>query len=89
MSIITPNIEYIRKRSGFSRIEIAKLLEISVEEYTAIETGEKWPSMDVLAKISHICDTTTDELIGFQPKDEESAKEVLKKIAELNGVEYK
>ena len=82
MSYLTLNVKFIRERSGFSRLEVATLLGISLEEYTAIEEKKKKPTMEIIVKLSHICHTTCDELIGFQPFDRISAERVMEKNSE-------
>lgn len=82
MSDITLNIKYLREKAGYSRFQVAQLLSMTVDEYTAIEEGEVLPSMQTIVRLSHICRTTCDELIGFESPDEASAKKDMERFKE-------
>ena len=85
MSDLTLNVKYLRERAGFTRQQVAILMEMSLEEYTSIEEGTVWPTMEMVVRLSHICHTTCDELIGFQPFDIVSAEKEMKKLEEMNN----
>ncbi len=85
MSDLTLNIKHLRERAGFSRQQVAILLEMSLEEYTAIEEEEVLPTMEMIVRLSHICHTTCDELIGFQPFDIVASENEMNKLENLKN----
>ena len=89
MSDITLNIKYLREQAGYSRFQVAELLGMTMEEYTAIEEGRVLPSKDTIVKLSHICSTTCDELIGLQPWNNASAERDIEKFKEELEAERK
>ena len=85
MSDLTLNIRHFRERAGFTRQQVAILLEMSLEEYTAIEEEKAWPTMEMIVRLSHICHTTCDELIGFQLFDIVVAEKEMKKLESIKS----
>ena len=49
---LASNLKALRQRWGFSQAELAERAEVSVSYVGEIETGEKWPSAEVLERLS-------------------------------------
>ena len=54
----------IRKRKGFTALQMANMLNIVIRSYRSYESGDRCPSLDVLVKIADILDVSIDYLLG-------------------------
>ena len=58
------NFKEIRKNAGLSPTEVAHILEINLNEYSAIENGTADPTIDQLIKLSDLFNVSIDTLLG-------------------------
>ena len=56
-------IESLRKKHGFSQIELARKVGVTQQAISAYEKGIRQPPIDVLIKLSEIFNCTIDELV--------------------------
>ena len=61
------NIREMRKRAGLTQVEVAKVLEISIDTLWRWETGAGEPRLSNMLKMSELFGCTVDELIGKNP----------------------
>lgn len=61
------NIREMRKRAGLTQVEVAKVLEISIDTLWRWETGAGEPRLSDMLKMSELFGCTVDELIGKNP----------------------
>lgn len=57
-----------RQYSGFSEENIAKALNITVEEYKEYESGRLRPNIELIASLAMLYKVTVDEFYGYSPK---------------------
>ena len=57
-----------RQYSGFSEENIAKALNITVEEYKEYESGRVSPNIELIASLAMLYKVTVDEFYGYSPK---------------------
>lgn len=68
--ILGENIKKQRKRSGLSQTEIANALYVARCTYIRYEKGERYPSFDILLKLSSLCNVSLYDLIKI-PQEKE------------------
>lgn len=66
----------IRKSKGLSQANIARKANISQQTYSAIETGERTPSVDTAKKIAKALDFDWTLFYGDEEAAESATKEV-------------
>ncbi len=60
----------LRKDNNLTQKQLADKLEITKATVSAYETNAKYPSIEVLIKISNIFNVSSDYLLGFSEKTE-------------------
>lgn len=63
------NLCRLRKESGISRAEMAKILNITENAYGTYERGEREPRLEKLCKIADALETSVDALLGHYEGD--------------------
>jgi len=63
--LLGKKISRIRKNKGYSQMQLAELLNISVNALSIIETGNGFLTADTLEKILKVFDIEPDELFSF------------------------
>lgn len=58
------NIREMRKRAGLTQVEVAKVLEISIDTLWRWETGASEPRATDLLKMSELFRCSVDDLLG-------------------------
>lgn len=61
------NLKKIRKSSGYTAKELAKVLELPYTTYIAYENQGREPKFDTLMRIAYILHVSIDELLGYTP----------------------
>lgn len=62
-------IVHLRTEIGFTQVQAAEKLNVSVQHYRAVETGRRGASLELMVDISHIFHTSLDYLIvGKEPE---------------------
>ena len=62
-------IAHLRTEIGFTQVQAAEKLNVSVQHYRAVETGRRSASLELMVDISHIFHTSLDYLIvGKEPE---------------------
>lgn len=54
----------IRKSKGITAQKMADQLHVALRTYRMYESGDRYPSLDVLVSIADILDISTDYLLG-------------------------
>ena len=67
IKVIGKNIAYYRKRSNRTQSELAECCGVSDQHIYFIESGLRSPSMELLIKISEVCDIPEYKLMCYQP----------------------
>ena len=65
MTIFSVRLQEIRQERGFSRKEIADILEITPRAYQYYEEGKREPSYDKLVILAQQLNTSSDYLLGL------------------------
>lgn len=60
---VRQNLRKARKRKGLTQSDVARLLNITVRQYGAIETGASNGSVKVWQKIKRVLGGTIDDLL--------------------------
>ncbi len=60
----TENLKLLRKDSGYSQRDLAKLMKTSQRRVSHLERGETEPDIQTLIEIANLFDVTVDYLIG-------------------------
>ena len=68
MSIFSVRLQEIREKRGFSRKEIADILEITPRAYQYYEEGKREPDYDKLILLSRHLNISADYLLGLTDK---------------------
>lgn len=62
-------IAHLRTEIGFTQVQAAEKLNVSVQHYRAVETGRRSASLELMVDISSIFHTSLDYLIlGKEPE---------------------
>lgn len=69
-----------RKNKGWSQEELAEMLFVSRQSVSKWETGQNYPSIDIIIKVSDLFGLTIDELLR---SDEELKQKVIKDSKKL------
>lgn len=56
-------LNYIRKSKGVTAQSMATSLQIALRSYRMYESGDRFPSLDMLVRIADILDVSTDYLL--------------------------
>ncbi len=75
-------IRSFRLNSGFSQVEMAKMLNISQVTFCRYETGDREPNVDTIRKLCIIFNCTSDELLEID--SDNVRKEISKKLLKNN-----
>ncbi|MDR0380564.1 MAG: helix-turn-helix domain-containing protein [Oscillospiraceae bacterium] len=75
MSIISRNIERLRKERGFSQEYVAGELGITRQTYLTIESGKRDPNASEIQKLSALLNTPIQTLFG-EPRDNDKFKQM-------------
>jgi transcriptional regulator with XRE-family HTH domain len=58
------NLKYLREKEGYSRVEIAKKLNMTSAAYGAYELGNREPKLEKLCEIARLFHTSPNDLLG-------------------------
>lgn len=80
--LLGAKISQIRKEKGFSQMQFAEMLDLSVNALSIIETGNGFLTADTLEKILQKLDLEPDELFSFGglKSSDEIYKQYIKKF---------
>lgn len=79
------NLKYFREKNGYTAKELAKLIGIPNNTYTAYETKNREPSFAVLIKIANALNVTIDELLGNNARQKKE-QEMIKQLGVMIGL---
>ncbi|MCI8651411.1 MAG: helix-turn-helix transcriptional regulator [Oscillospiraceae bacterium] len=65
MSTFSERLQQVRKEQGFSRKEIADILEITPRAYQYYEEGKREPNYDKLVVLARYLKVSSDYLLGL------------------------
>lgn len=57
-------LKELRQEKGLKQLELAKLINVSIQTISGYETGYAQPPIDILIKIADALETSTDNLLG-------------------------
>lgn len=85
--LLGKKISEIRKDRGFSQMQFAEMLDISVNALSIIETGNGFLTAETLEKILLNLDLEPDELFSFggMKTDEELYNNILKNLLNIKN----
>ena len=69
--MLNDNIKTLRKKMGFTQVELAERLNVSQSTITSWENGTRRPDLDLLPVIAQIFGVSVDELLGREPVSEQ------------------
>lgn len=61
-------IKHYREKAGLTPAQLADFLGVSAADIIDMEKDRVQPTMEMVRIIAHVCHTSTDELLGFQPE---------------------
>lgn len=67
-------ISELRKQTGMSQFQLAKVLDIATSTLGMYETGKREPSLKVMNRIANYFNVTTDYLLGRPEKKDDDTK---------------
>jgi len=80
-------IAFVRKKSGYSQLDIADAVYVSSSYISKIESGIREPSFEFMVRMAEITETSLDYLIAGK-KEARDVKRILKDaIAALSELE--
>ncbi|MEE0944937.1 MAG: helix-turn-helix transcriptional regulator [Clostridia bacterium] len=65
MKTCTLQLQYYRELNRLSIRELAFLLQVSPATVINYEKGNTFPTMDMVIRLAHILNTSTDQLLGI------------------------
>lgn len=65
---IGSRIKYLRQQNKMTQEEFSSKLKIHSKQLAHYESGRNVPSVDVIAKIANLCETSTDYIIQGEDK---------------------
>lgn len=65
MKSLALNLSYYRKLAGISEKDLANLVNVSPATIKNYESGNTLPTMDMVIRLAHILNITTDQLLGY------------------------
>lgn len=84
------NLARIRREKGYSRKDLAALLNVTVQSLSLFERGLKFPAVKTLMQLAEIFNVTTAELTGEKSKEIEDKifEYRLKRAMELTSPDF-
>ncbi len=65
MNTFMQNLKYYRCREHISQAMLAEKLHVTSHTIANYESGRTEPSMEMVIRIAHALDVTTDQLLGY------------------------
>lgn len=65
------DIQYFREKAGWTRSELAELVDCSVQTIVSIENGKYIPSLTLASKLSEVFEVVINDLFVYKSTDEE------------------
>ena len=90
MSKFSENLKKLRKRNGYTVVELSKKLEIGESTYRNYENGRQEPVVSTLHKMTKVLHTDFNGLLGWYVPNSEVSKvleEVIKGLRDLEREE--
>lgn len=92
--IFTENLKFYRKEFGFSQQQLAEKCDIATNYLSEIERGQKFPSVDMIEKISAVLNipayllflegkNITDTELLLQKRNKEFSEKLLLTVSEI------
>lgn len=72
----------LRKAEGYTQVVLAEKLSVSQRMIAYYETESEHPPVNLLVDLSHVLNTSTDELLGVERKDPFSKSQLMQKLRE-------
>ncbi|MDR1452502.1 MAG: helix-turn-helix domain-containing protein [Candidatus Margulisbacteria bacterium] len=82
VNILAENIRHYRNRSGWSQIDLADKINISVTFLSSLETGKTWASPATLSKLAAAFGIEVYELLKPETSLSHSSAQLLRKYNE-------
>ncbi len=60
-------VKHYRELAGYSQKELAIFLGVTNNTISNYELGRTCPSMEIVIKLAHILNVTTDQLLAYVP----------------------
>jgi transcriptional regulator with XRE-family HTH domain len=79
VNTLAANIRYYRNRSGWSQLDLADKINISVTFLSSLETGKTWASPATLAKLATAFGIEVYELLKPEAKLSHGSTQLLRK----------
>jgi len=76
-------LQTLRNEKGFTQLELAEELNVSLPHLKKLESGERSCSIESLLELSHYFGVTTDYLLRGIVRDEAAEKERLLEVIEV------
>ncbi len=80
-------LKYLRKQKGLSQIQLAERLSVTRALISSYESSLRYPSLDMLIKLSYSFHVSTDYLLGLDNKQKLDLSKLTKnQINILNNI---
>lgn len=77
-------IKYLRNQKGWTRIELAKRLDVSGPSVSDWESGKKQPKQESLIRLAKVFNLTLDQLINYRTHQNQKVTQYW--LKELNSL---
>lgn len=71
------NLKHLREKKGYSRVEIAKKLNMTSAAYGAYELGNREPKLEKLCEIARLFNTSPNDLLGYTQDSPDDLKNAI------------
>lgn len=68
-NIMSKNILRLRKEKGYTQKKLADLMQVSAQAISKWETGQSYPDIELLPRLTDVLETNIDTLLGHIPGD--------------------
>ena len=63
-NIMSKNILRLRKEKGYTQKKLADLMQVSAQAISKWETGQSYPDIELLPRLTDVLETNIDTLLG-------------------------
>lgn len=68
MILLSENLKRLRVEKHLSQKQLAQKIGVTSSTIALYEMGDRFPSLNVLVKLSHFFSVSTDYLLGIEPQ---------------------
>ena len=85
--LLSANMKYYRKKLGISQEKLAEKADITNNYVALIETGKRFPSVEIIERIAAVLEKDTVELFSLKREDPKTKAALKSKIlADIDAI---